>query len=130
MIKGCNCLSCIIEKEQLIEAMRKDGIIETEYCNCDACKFRRENYEMNVEDYRKGFSDGMGVNTAMPLTFSFMGYNLKELTEIIYKHNEKRNSDREKFRKALNEAGFAGFTTYSSPILEAYDKIHCPELRK
>jgi len=42
----------------------------------------------------------------------------------------KLDSNREKFMEALAEAGFAGFTTFSSPVLEAYDKVHCPNLRK
>ena len=42
----------------------------------------------------------------------------------------ENKKNRELFRKALAEAGFAGFTNFSSPILEVYDKIHCPELRK
>lgn len=44
--------------------------------------------------------------------------------------NEENEKNREMFRQALADAGFAGFTTFSSPILEAYDRIHCPNLRK
>lgn len=37
--------------------------------------------------------------------------------------------DREKFRQALSDLGHPEATIYSSWVLEAYDKVHCPELR-
>lgn len=43
---------------------------------------------------------------------------------------KKSTVDREKFRQALADLGHPEATVYSHWALEAYDKVHCPELRK
>lgn len=85
---------------------------------------------MKSADYINGFRDDASINQKYPQTFMFMGYSMEQLVEIIHKENDQKYKNREAFRKALGDAGFAGFTTFSSPILEAYDNVHCPELRK
>lgn len=61
----------------------------------------------------------------------------KNWTELVKRENARGNNKmnearqkREEFRAKLAEAGFPEHTTYSSKVLEAYDKVHCPELRK
>lgn len=80
--------------------------------------------------YEQGFIDGMSCDQKYPQTFMFMGYSVDQLVEIVCKNEEKTEENREKFRKELAEAGFAGFTTFTSPILRAYDMVHYPKLRK
>lgn len=62
-----------------------------------------------------------------------MGYTEEALTEIINfwdKRKQFRNENREKFRQALADLGHAEATLYTHWALEAYDKVHYPDLRK
>lgn len=46
------------------------------------------------------------------------------------KNIDNRNADREKFRQALADLGHPEATVWTHWALEAYDRVHCPELRK
>lgn len=85
------------------------------------------------DDYRNGFIDGMNVDSKYPMTLSIRGYDLNKLMEIInYYENNKHlpRQKREEFRAKFAAVGHSEETVFSSRVLEAYDLVHCPELRK
>jgi hypothetical protein len=82
--------------------------------------------------------------------FEFMGYSMNKLIEIITEHEERKfysgsqwksgelkmdqeeinaRKKREEFRSKLADLGRSEETVFSSKVLEAYDLVHCPDLR-
>lgn len=66
----------------------------------------------SVEDYHKGFLDGMSANHNMPHTLSIMGYTFNQIIELIMQDENKKAKEYDELQvkvvNAMNKSGYSG----------------------
>lgn len=73
----------------------------------------------SLENYHKGFHDGMSVNDKLPHTLSIMGHSFEQILKILMKHKENKMANRIIRRKeALDYCQLEGYKLFIDMLIK------------